>query len=156
MKVKVITVGGDTKDLFKTLGISYLERTYPLLSPKLIIVEEKKRKSKNGSQNQAELLEGQALLEASTGCFRIALDERGKEQTSVEFTQSIQKILERGQPIAFLIGGASGLSEEVRKESQAIWSLSRMTLPHRMAFCFLAEQIYRAGEIWRNSPYHKI
>jgi 23S rRNA (pseudouridine1915-N3)-methyltransferase len=147
-------VGDDPKDPFRQLGDSYLERTHRFLSPELKTVREGKRKSKD-TRAKAEDDEALALLDASANCLRIALDERGKELTSVEFANGLNRLLERGRPVAFLIGGASGLAEGVRQKSDAVWSLSKMTLPHRMAYCFLAEQIYRAGEILRNGPYHK-
>lgn len=141
-KIQVILVGDDPKDPFRVLGDSYLERTQRLLKTELKTVREGKR-------------EAEALLDASQGSYRIVLDERGLEQTSVDFAGQLSRLMERGKPIAFLIGSANGHEAEVKQKADALWSLSKMTLPHRMAYCLLAEQIYRAGEILRKGPYHK-
>jgi 23S rRNA (pseudouridine1915-N3)-methyltransferase len=54
-----------------------------------------------------------------------------------------------------LIGGPTGLGDEVRAAADERWSLSAMTLPHRLAVLVMAEQVYRAHEIARGGPYHK-
>ena len=57
--------------------------------------------------------------------------------------------------VAFLLGGALGLSPAVRAASSQRLSFSRFTLPHELARLVLAEQLYRAGTIVRGEPYHK-
>jgi 23S rRNA (pseudouridine1915-N3)-methyltransferase len=57
--------------------------------------------------------------------------------------------------VTFVIGGAFGLGEEVLTRSTTTLSLSTLTLPHELARLLLAEQLYRAGTISRNEPYHK-
>ena len=69
--------------------------------------------------------------------------------------KKLHKLIEQPKPVAFLIGGPDGHTPEVRAKADAIWSLSQMTLPHKLALCVLAEQIYRAGEITRGGPYHR-
>ncbi len=154
MKLSVVMVGDDAKDPFRILGDTYLQKTSRLLAPQLKTIHEGKRKSK-ASSLRAEEDEALLLLKASVGSWRIALDGTGKEQTSIQFAHALERLLHQGKPITFLIGGASGLSPSVLNQSNEIWSLSQMTFPHRLAYCVLAEQIYRAGEILRNGPYHK-
>lgn len=85
----------------------------------------------------------------------IVLDETGKSYTSEQFSSFIFKELERqGARLSFVIGGAEGFSQGF-KDKNLLLSLSKMTFTHQMARLFLAEQIYRAFEIERNSPYHK-
>ena len=81
------------------------------------------------------------LKSLGSSAFIIALDETGLQFTSKEFAAYLNKIT---QPIAFVIGGAYGLSEEVKVRSHAMLSLSKMTMPHIMARVMLIEQIYRA------------
>ncbi len=57
--------------------------------------------------------------------------------------------------VCFVIGGASGLDAGILDRAQKRWSLSDATLPHELARLVLAEQLYRAGTIIRNEPYHK-
>jgi 23S rRNA (pseudouridine1915-N3)-methyltransferase len=57
--------------------------------------------------------------------------------------------------IAFLLGGAFGLSDVVRARARSSLGFSRWTLQHELARLVLAEQLYRAGTISRGEPYHK-
>lgn len=92
--------------------------------------------------------------QASKGCI-IALDERGKQHTSVEFTDLLYSSFEKGgSHVSFIIGGFAGLPDEIRNKYPLI-SLSKLTWTHTMARLLLAEQIYRATEIRKGSGYHK-
>ena len=62
---------------------------------------------------------------------------------------------ERAEDTTFVIGGAYGLDEVVRKRAAMLLSLSSWTLQHEMARLLLAEQLFRAGTIHRGEPYHK-
>ena len=80
-----------------------------------------------------------------------ALDQRGTELTSQELADRIGRTAQ----ITLCIGGDEGLAERVRKEARLVWSLSKLTLPHRLARVVVVEQVYRAFEILRGGPYHK-
>lgn len=111
---------------------------------------------RSGGARRAIDSEGARILAAvPTGCAIIALDERGAAFTTAELAQRLQRWRQSGRNIAFLIGGADGLAEGVKKSSDAVWSLSRLTLPHGMARVLLAEQLYRAASILHNHPYHR-
>lgn len=83
--------------------------------------------------------------------FNIALDERGKELTSLEFAKMIQDKIE----LSFFIGGAYGLRKEFTEKLDFSFSLSKLTLAHYFVKTLLLEQIYRAFCINSNHPYHK-
>ena len=155
MPVRILFVGHDSRDPFIILGKSYLSRSARILSPKVEEVKESKRKPKS-NLSAVESEEAQLLLEKSKGCYRIALDENGKQLSSLQFAKKLEQNLSRGKEVAFLIGGATGLSPALLKECDETWSLSALTFPHRIAFLLLSEQIYRAGEILRGGPYHKV
>ena len=57
--------------------------------------------------------------------------------------------------LTLCIGGDEGLHDRVRQDARLVWSLSRLTLPHRLARVVVLEQVYRAFEILRGAPYHK-
>ena len=80
-----------------------------------------------------------------------ALDPRGTELTSEELAARV------GTTASFTlcIGGDVGLDHSLRDQARFIWSLSRLTLPHRLARVVALEQLYRAFEILRGGPYHK-
>ncbi len=101
--------------------------------------------------------ESDSLLEAiPAGATVVALDERGRDLTSVEFAGRLGRWRdEGGADIAFLIGGADGLDERVRDRADLTLALGRLTWPHLMTRVLLVEQIYRAQEILAGHPYHR-
>jgi 23S rRNA (pseudouridine1915-N3)-methyltransferase len=100
--------------------------------------------------------EGQRLLGACEGAEMIACDATGPQMASDEFAAWMRRARERDdRDVAFLIGGAHGLSDTVRARARSSLAFSRWTLPHELARLVLAEQMYRAGTIARGEPYHK-
>src|SRR5690606_25249255 len=92
--------------------------------------------------------ESETLLQRSAGIWRVALDERGVHESSREFARRIEEWENRGiRQAALLVGGADGHDESVRKNSDFIWSLGKMTLQHELALLVALEQIYRAHTI---------
>ena len=85
----------------------------------------------------------------------IALDERGKDQSTQNVATQLENWRQEGLDITFLIGGADGLDTSLKKGAQAIWRLSSLTLPHAMARVLLVEQLYRAWTILQGHPYHR-
>ncbi|HLA89115.1 MAG TPA: 23S rRNA (pseudouridine(1915)-N(3))-methyltransferase RlmH [Gemmatimonadaceae bacterium] len=85
----------------------------------------------------------------------VACDPGGSSMTSEEFSGWLQKERERGRDVAFVIGGAFGLSDAVRRSARERLALAPWTLSHELARLVLAEQLYRAGTIVRREPYHK-
>jgi len=95
-----------------------------------------------------------ARLPAGTSVF--ALTREGKAMGSRTLALALEEHAVRSSPgVAFVIGGAFGLSPAVLARADRRLSLSAMTLPHEMARLVLAEQLYRAGTILRGEPYHK-
>ncbi|MBE9548067.1 MAG: 23S rRNA (pseudouridine(1915)-N(3))-methyltransferase RlmH [Proteobacteria bacterium] len=99
--------------------------------------------------------ETESLLKASNGCFRIALDEKGKQWTTRNLAARLEDWQMQGEDIAFLIGGPDGLSAECLQACQQKWSLGLLTMPHPLVRVMLAEQLYRAWTITTNHPYHR-
>ena len=85
----------------------------------------------------------------------IALDERGKDISTMQLAQSMKEWRQAGKDIVFLIGGADGLAPEVKQKAASMMRLSSMTLPHAMARLLLVEQLYRAYTILQGHPYHR-
>jgi len=100
--------------------------------------------------------EGVRLLDAAgSASVLVACDAEGTLMQSTEFADWLRKLREDGGDVAFVIGGAYGLSDEVRRRSTLMLAFARWTLPHDIARLVLAEQLYRAGTIGRGEPYHK-
>ena len=85
----------------------------------------------------------------------ILWDRQGQKIDSLGFASLLQKQIDQGTNINFIIGGANGVSEKLLKNSQLILSASELTFPHRLFKILLMEQLYRASTINRNHPYHK-
>jgi 23S rRNA (pseudouridine1915-N3)-methyltransferase len=79
----------------------------------------------------------------------VALDERGKDLTTVEFAALLKS------ETAFIIGGPDGLEESVKKDASLLVRLSSLTLPHALAHVVLLEQLYRAATMLTGHPYHR-
>lgn len=86
--------------------------------------------------------------------FVIVCDERGKMMSSPEFSSALEKAFVGGKNVVILIGGAYGFSEEIRAKADLIWSFSKLVFPHRIADVIVSEQIYRAEQIAKGTPYH--
>ena len=85
----------------------------------------------------------------------IALDEHGKEWSTLELAKKLNTWHDEQQNASLLIGGADGLSKDCLQNASIIWSLSKLTLPHQLVRIFIAEQIYRAWSIINRHPYHR-
>ncbi len=88
-------------------------------------------------------------------CYAAALSDEGKQLDSRGFARWLNDRREDSLPLAFVIGGAHGLSADMKKECRTVLSLSRLTYSHRIAMVVLLEQIYRASTILTGHPYHK-
>lgn len=86
---------------------------------------------------------------------RVALDERGRDLTSVELAGLIEQWRADGDDVAFLIGGADGLDAGLKAEANVRVRVSSLTLPHALVRVVLAEQLYRAWSITQKHPYHR-
>lgn len=151
MRIHLIAVGrakrGPEKDLFDT----YSGRIrWPF---QLHEVEEKRPLSGDELKvREAELLLG-ALPE---GAVLVALDERGKPLGSEQLAGKIEGWRDGGAgDLAFMIGGADGLHDSIRKRADLILNFGALTWPHMLVRGMLAEQVYRAQQILAGHPYHR-
>ena len=85
----------------------------------------------------------------------IALDPKGKEYTSKQFSKFINKTTMEHKDITFLIGGPNGIPKEMLRKAHVKVSLSQMTFPNELVRVIFLEQLYRAFSIQKNQPYHR-
>jgi 23S rRNA (pseudouridine1915-N3)-methyltransferase len=99
-----------------------------------------------------------AKIEAALpkGSRIVALDERGKDLTTVQLSQLLTQWQQDGRDVSFIIGGADGLDPEFKGKADMLIRISSLTLPHGMVRVLLAEQLYRAWSITQNHPYHRV
>ena len=154
MRVRVIAVGTRMPSWVRNACDEYLTRLRGSLPIALTEIEPASRRA--GGAPQAVAREGERLLAALLPADHvIALDERGRELTTRELSAWLGSRMQRGEDLAFLIGGPDGLAPEVLARSNYTLALSRLTLPHALARVLLTEQLYRAHCILANHPYHR-
>jgi len=86
----------------------------------------------------------------------VALDERGKDLTTLQLSQLLTQWQQDGRDVTFVIGGADGLDAGFKASADMLIRISSLTLPHGMVRVLLAEQLYRAWSITQNHPYHRV
>ncbi len=124
-------------------------------------VEVYRKRLRHYSSVSLEYLKGSgdfsSLLAKSEGSYRIALDERGCEMSTISFSKRITQLETRPElkKLTFLIGGADGHPPELRERCDETWSLSKLTMQHELALVVLLEQLYRVFTIKRGEPYHR-
>jgi 23S rRNA (pseudouridine1915-N3)-methyltransferase len=123
----------------------------------LEIREVREEPARNATPDVVREREGERLLAAAgANALVVACDAEGDTRTSAELAAWMHAERERAsRDVAFVIGGAFGLSQAVRDSAVQRLSFSRFTFPHELARLLLAEQLYRAGTIVRGEPYHK-
>jgi len=155
MQIKLIAIGKtDDKQLLQLIE-QYQKRLKHYIKFDLDIIPDIKN-VKNLSEKQQKEKEGELILKKlSSTDVLILLDENGKQFTSVEFSNYLQKKMNAGiKQLVFVIGGPYGFSEAVYQKAQGKVSLSKMTFSHQMIRLFVVEQIYRGFTILKNEPYH--
>lgn len=117
-----------------------------------------KPEPRSGGKNAEQIREAEAqriLAALPADCLRIALDERGAAWTTRQLADHMARWMQEGRDAAFLIGGADGLHDSVKRSAHLTLALSALTLPHAMVRVLLAEQLYRAHSLLHNHPYHR-
>lgn len=155
MRVQVIVVGRPARLLQPAIA-EYEGRAARYWNLEVIEVKEE-RGQRAGGELRVLASEGERLLQrVRPGLELCALTRGGEGWSSSRLSQHLSEAALAGREgVAFLIGGAFGLSDEVLRRAARRLSLSELTLPHELARLVLAEQLYRAGTIARGEPYHK-
>ena len=134
-----------------------------------VVLEAKLKESfylKGAKEYQKRLLGRVEIIEVNSieeyiknkqNAFLITMEIEGKQPSSPDFAAKLREIETDGyyNEIMFLIGGAEGLTQNVRNKSNFKFSMSKLTFLHQEAVLILMEQIYRAYKILNNEPYHK-
>ncbi len=151
----IVAVVGKPKDASLADAIAEYERRAARYWP-LQVMEVREESGRGASPDLVRQREGERLRERIGEPARaVACDPGGRAFDSIEFSAWLQGEREAGRDVAFLIGGAHGLSDDLRGRAWMRLALAPWTLPHELARLVLAEQLYRAGTIVRGEPYHK-
>ncbi|MBE7628946.1 23S rRNA (pseudouridine(1915)-N(3))-methyltransferase RlmH [Tenacibaculum piscium] len=155
MKIKLLAIGKtDDKNLMQLIE-TYQNRLKHYIKFELEIIADIKN-VKNLSESEQKEKEGALILAKLQPTDQlILLDDKGKQHTSLEFSQYLQKKMNSGiKQLVLVIGGPYGFSDAVYQKATGKISLSKMTFSHQMIRLFIVEQLYRGFTILRNEPYH--
>ena len=158
MRFYVVCIG-KLKDAYLRDGVAeFVKRMRPYGGITITELNESKigDKPSDADRKQVVVEEGERLLKAvPKNAYTVLLDVYGKTMSSEELAKTIAKLEVYGiSDMAFIVGGAFGVSDELRKSVNYKLSFSPMTFTHQMVRLLLVEQIYRASKINRNEPYH--
>ena len=155
MKDKLIVVGKTNVNYLKDGESEYDQRIKHYVNFEQLIISYVKN-AKNLSTAQLKNKEGEQILsKINTSDFVVLLDEKGKQFSSKEFSNFLnKKNLTSTKYLVFIIGGAFGFSDEVYQRADYKLSLSKMTFTHQMIRMVFKEQLYRALTILKGEKYH--
>lgn len=155
MKVVLMSVGKTDDTIFGQIIDNYKNRLKHYIPFETEYIPDIK-KGKNISEKEHKTLEGKNILNRlQDSDHLVLLDDKGREFTSMKFSQYIEKKTHSvSKRIVFLIGGPYGFSEEIYTRANEKMSLSKMTYTHQMVRMIFVEQLYRAMTILNNEPYH--
>ena len=155
MKIRLLAVGQKMPKWVQQTFAEYNNRLNK--SQQLTLVEiSPVHRSKTMNADKAKIIEGQSILSALKPNEKIILlDETGKNISTIYLAESIKKWQMNATDIAIVVGGADGVSDEIKKCAFNQWSLSQLTFPHPLVRVILMEQIYRAYSLIANHPYHR-
>ncbi len=155
MKFVIMAVGKTATPHIREGIDMYLKRLVHYIPVDINIIPDVKS-AKNLTEAKQKEMEGQQMLNLlMPGDYVVLLDEKGKEFTSRQFADHLdRKMNSVPKRVVFIIGGPYGFSEQVYGRANEKLSLSKMTFNHEMVRLFFVEQIYRAMTILRGEPYH--
>ena len=155
MKVQIIAVGRKMPEWVDVACSDYLKRMPRELNIQLTTIPLAQRKSRVSAE-QLRRQEGALILKKiPRGSFSIALDEHGKQWSSLEWSEQLERWLPEYAQVNLLIGGPEGLAEQCRQACAQTIALGRMTMPHALVRVVLIEQLYRASTLLNGHPYHR-
>lgn len=135
----------------------YLKRISKYCSISIIELPDKPIPEKSNSTLESQIIEAESneiINKLNMSSYKIALDVTGKQYTSEEFAEKINKIQLSNSTISFIIGGSLGLSDDLKRICNEKISFSKMTFPHQLMRVIFLEQLFRSFKINNNEKYH--
>lgn len=156
MKLHILAVGHKMPEWISAGFDEYVKRMPPELRIELREIKPEPRTS--GRTAQSVMAAERQRIEAALpkGARVVALDERGRDWTTMRLAEALPDWQREGRDVAFVIGGADGLDPGLKARAEWLLRVSSLTLPHGMVRVLLAEQLYRAWSITQNHPYHRV
>ena len=155
MNIELIVIGKTDQQEVASLVEQYAKRVNHYCKFTVTTIADVKN-TRNMAPSRQKQLGGEMIRRLiSDGDWLVLMDERGRQFTSMEYADWLQKRMLSGvKRLAIVIGGPYGFSDEVYKRANEKISLSKMTFSHQIVRAIFAEQLYRAFTILNNEPYH--
>ncbi len=156
MKIKLITLGSEIPNEFKIIEDQYIKRVKRYIDFEMICLKDPGKRLKLSAE-ELKNKEGKLITSVIKISDKvILLDEKGRNWGSIDFARSfLQKEMDANvKNLVFVIGGPFGFSDEIRKRSNGLISLSKMTFTHEMTRMIFLEQLYRGLSILKGEKYH--
>lgn len=155
MKITLLTVGKTTNANLVSLQDEYQKRLKFYIPFEMVVIPELKNTKNLSIAEQQEKEADLILKQLETSDEVVLLDDKGKQFTSMGFSEYIsKKMLASHKRMVFVVGGPYGFSERVYNRANGKVSLSAMTFSHQMIRLIFVEQLYRAMTILKGEPYH--
>lgn len=148
--IRIVAVGKKHESWVQEGIERYQKRLQRPFVVEWVLLPHSSREGLTARQEESERI----LSRLSDDDFVILLDERGKNYDSPELSKAVLSPLEQSKTVVVVIGGAYGVDTSVHHRADRVWSLSRLVFPHQLVRLLLIEQLYRAQEIARGTPYH--
>ena len=150
--IKIITIGSIKESYLREAIEEYKKRISKYTNLEIV---ECKDEGLVEPEKAMKLEEEKILKYVNDKDYIITLEIEGKELSSEEFAEKLDKIQIEYSNITFIIGGSYGLSNTIKEKANFHMSFSKMTFPHQLFRVILLEQIYRAYKINHHESYHK-
>lgn len=150
--IKIICIGKLKENYLKQAQTEYLKRITKYVKTEIIELEDEKDNNINISLSKER---DKILKHIKPKDNIILLDINGKEFTSIELSNYINKEITYNNNITFIIGSSNGLHNDIKKLTSKKLSFSKLTFPHQLFRILLLEQLYRSYKIINNESYHK-
>jgi 23S rRNA (pseudouridine1915-N3)-methyltransferase len=157
MRISIVAIGQKQPAWADAAVNDYLARLPADFSVELKELKAEARTGRADEGERCRAAEAKRLRAAlPVGSAVVALDERGKDWSTQQLADQLQRWRDGAESVAFVIGGPDGLDEAFKREARMQLKLSSLTLPHALARVVLAEQLYRAWSILARHPYHRV
>ena len=157
LHIDIVCIGKIREKYLKDAIDEYKKRLSKYCILNIIELPDEKLPSKLNASISFEIKQKESNLILShikKDSYVIALDLKGKNYTSVEFSNKIQDLSLITSHITFLIGGTLGMTEELLSNTKELICFSKMTFPHPLIRLFLLEQLFRGFKIMNGENYH--
>lgn len=157
MQIEIWSLGRESDPYIDTGINNYLLKARQW-NPVTIVLLQLPKKVATTDPLRTKLQEEELLLKKlQPQHYLILLDEKGKSLSSPQWATHFQQCMNQGtKTLVLLIGGAFGVTDNIKARAQQIWSLSPLVFPHQLVRLIVAEQVYRSFSILNNSPYHHV